>query len=456
MAVAKIKYGHSLPGDHHPVESITPPKQSTMTTNEQRKGLPSFLKYVEGHNWTVTYYGQLLNAQSSLNHFDPFQGDLSQSYVEIKDLVLKVQSPLSYSYDDNTGLGDMKGEALLPYQIAPMKGDVFTAVVEEGENVLFVVNEVSRVTHRSNSVFHITYNSFSYESKHPEYLVSLQKRIQESYHFDNRLDNGSEVRLITTDTKNSIDRLLDFMKDSKDYYFNSFIQQRTNAIGIPGLNTDIIDPILNEFINQTVDTSLYIERSRFEHEVSNRDYYGKTILDSLLSSSLPSGSFINRKVGFTNSQGLWRRSRLATVQFSKITYVAVPIDPFRKHQSNTRNVGESPGYDIRSDVNYADKDKFLIKTMTEQGHNEKLLLHDLFEEDHYIVSSNFYEYMKDNSKYADVSYMEVIIYKYLKGEVIDPNTLYAVISMWEEWSTLYQFYLLPVLWLIIKVQLGVL
>lgn len=455
MPVANMEFDVELPSHHTPVEAIDAPKNSTFTAHVPRQGLDGLMKYVEGHPWTVRYYGQLLAGQTALNHFDPLKGNLAQSYVEVKDLVLRVSSTLSYSYDDMTGLGDISGSAHCPYKISPMTGDVFIATVETGEDVLFVVNKVDRATHRTNTIYNISYNSFAYKNSHPQYLIDLQKRVQSTYVYDNRLDNGSKHILITEDSKAAIDDLLDFMHDSKSYFFDSFIQQRFNAIGVPGLTHNVIDNIMGVFLTKTVDITRHISNNRFDYAVWNRDIKQQNILDCLIMRRLPSKSLNANRIGFTSSVTDWRRGRLASMQFSGIDYFTRPLEPNRNHQSNTMTPPIGGLLDVRTENNYFDQDQFLIETVDESGHKTKRLLHDLFEDDYYIVSKNFYDYIEDNSKYADISYMELIIYKHLKGEVLDPRVLIAIASTWDRWSTLYQFYMLPVLWVIIKTQLGI-
>ena len=74
----------------------------------------------------------------------------------------------------------------------------------------------------------------------------------------------------------------------------------------------------------------------------------------------------------------------------------------------------------------------------------------MFENDFYVVSENFYNYIQDNTAYANTSFVELMIYKFLKSEAIAKEDLVVLMESYREWSLLHQFYILPVMWLIIR------
>jgi hypothetical protein len=76
----------------------------------------------------------------------------------------------------------------------------------------------------------------------------------------------------------------------------------------------------------------------------------------------------------------------------------------------------------------------------------QFLLHELFVDDYYIVSENFYRYLEDNSTFPDISYTELMIAKFVTGKAIAKEDLAILVETYKEWSLLHQFYLLPVIW----------
>src|SRR5574344_1374122 len=126
MALVKLQPSSPLLGvaDTLP-EALAKPNESTFTSLYPESKVGSLLKYVEGYPWTVHYYGQILNRSNTLNHVDPGITALSQPYYEINDAILQVSSPLSTSYDQNTGVTTVNGSALVPFKMTPNVGDFF-------------------------------------------------------------------------------------------------------------------------------------------------------------------------------------------------------------------------------------------------------------------------------------------------------------------------------------------
>lgn len=78
------------------------------------------------------------------------------------------------------------------------------------------------------------------------------------------------------------------------------------------------------------------------------------------------------------------------------------------------------------------------------------MLHPMFQDDYYIVSKSFYDYISSNGSVIDISYIELIIYRFLKKEAIPKEDLYLVVSNYQKWSLLHKLYLLPIMWFIIN------
>ena len=86
--------------------------------------------------------------------------------------------------------------------------------------------------------------------------------------------------------------------------------------------------------------------------------------------------------------------------------------------------------------------------------SSKPLLHELLINDSYVVSEGFYNYIADHVSFTEVSYIELMMYRFLNREAIAKEDLAVAIQDYKNWSLLHQFYLLPVMWLIIKDSVG--
>ena len=455
MAIAHFK-----PDTESPIQVTTPdmikaPAKSTMTALVPESRIKSLLKYVEGYPWTVNYYGQLLNVNNTLDHFDPNLVNMAQSYYEIRNAVLQVSSPLSSSYDEESSVTKVNGSAIIPMGVKTNVGDLFIAQVDTGEDAIFVINNVSRKTHRKESLYEVSYELYAYISDEPEFYDKLQARLNETYFFNPDTNYFNRDVLIKPSIKEAIDRLKEFQKESMDFYFSTFIQKHTSSLLLPGLNVSVYDPLLADFIARTVDVSTITNGKFYRHTLESTDLQRPSILSNLLTRTLPHPRMSESRYGFCRASALPMRSRLGTLSYTGIDYVLYPLDPIRDHLSPNR--GREPEIlllDVKNAGNYDVSLKEIDVTSNNNQVSSKPLLHELLINDSYVVSEGFYNYIADHASFTEVSYIELMIYRFLNREAIAKEDLAVAIQDYKNWSLLHQFYLLPVMWLIIKDSVG--
>lgn len=455
MAIATLK-----PDAPSPVQVTTPdmikaPAKSTMTALVPESRIKSLLKYVEGYPWTVNYYGQLLNENNTLNHFDPDLVNLVQSYYEIRNAIIQVSSPLSVSYDQESGITKISGSAIIPLGMKPNIGDLFLAQVDTGEDAIFVINSASRMSHRKESLYEVEYELFAYASDEPDMVNTLQQKLNETYFFNPDTNFFNRDVLIKPSVKEAMDRLKEFLSESMHYYFATFIQKNTSSLTLPGVPMTIYDPLLANFIARTVDVSTITNGKFYRHTLESTDLERPCILMNLLNRTLPHPRMSESKYGFCNATALPMRSRLGTLSYTGVDYVLYPLDPVREHLSPRKTMQPANFvYDIKNNDNYESSSIEISITSNNNQVSSKKVLHELFVEDSYIVSEAFYNYIADHATFGETSYIELLIYRFLNREAIAKEDLAVAVQEYKNWSLLHQFYLLPVMWLIIKDSLG--
>ena len=436
--------------------AIPEPEKSTFTSLIPEARINSLLKYVEGYPWTVNYYGMIINENNTIEHFDPNVPNLTQSFYKVNNTILQVSSPLSSNYDSNTGITTITGSAITPYTFKPNVGDIFLAKVDSAEDAIFLVTSVSRKTYRKDTLYEISYSLYGYISDNPSFLPTLSSRIQQEYYFNKDTNFFNRDILITPRTKEAIDRLKILLQESKDYYFSTFAQKETGTISIPGIDKVIYDPLLLNFIFTTEDTSNLVEYPLFRHNYLNDKYINQpSLFNVLIRRNINLISTIHKQYQFLNTSVLLNRARLGTIFHTRSDYILYPFQPNTKTDILSSPVEIDTSYilnNIKNTKNYF-LPNITIETILNNNIYSKPLLHELFVNNYYIVSENFYNYINDNSYYNSISYIEFLIYKYINKEAIAKEDLVIAIQRYTEWSLLHQLYLLPVLWLIIKVNL---
>lgn len=431
-------------------EAIKEPPKTNFTSLVPESKYVSLLKYVEGYPWTVDYYGQILNDNNTLQHFDPSTPNLTQPYYKINKLILQVSSALTSSYDSSTGVTTISGTSLTPYKVKPNVGDVFIANIDTNEDAIFIITNVTRKTYRKDTIYEVDYNLYAYVSEQPSFYQQLNNRVQDTYYFNPDTDFFNRNILIKPSVKEAIDRLKTFLIVSKEYYFKTFYQPITGNIFIPGIDSTFFDLYLQEFLMETCDYNSFYFKKLSLFNFSNISFYKmKTILNAIRerNKDILNNSFFTTKCTFISSAQLNNKIRLGTPSFVNIDYI---ISPEQINQSlNIDNLDRYPStdvtYDCRTDLNY---NNFFNKNIPVLDGN-KLLLQTLFDDNYYIVSENFYDYINGDTS-VNLSYIEFIIYKFINREAIAKEDLVIAVESYNNWSLLHQLYLLPVMWHIIK------
>lgn len=418
------------------------------------------LKYVEGYNWSVVYYGQILNEANTLEQFDPETVNLTQAYYKINNASLKVSSPLTSNYDQQSATTRVTGSSLAPIKTKPNVGDVFIARVDSGQDAVFSITSVSRKTYRKDTLYEIEYSLIFYISDNPTFMNNLESRVQQEFYYDSTVDITSKNSLVTPTQKEAIDRLKKFLRESTTYYFTYFCAEQEGTLLTPNEDYKLYDPLLVDFIYETVDHDILNNYSIRRYSKSNNRFLTQPcIWTAILNQSMSLLNIVPNVYGYIPTYQLKNMHRFGTAFYADIDYILYPLvqstSPYSKNASmDLITSPEDVVYDPRKLYNYnpiVDK----IKTVNQGQVYEKKLMHELFNENYYIVSEYFYEYTLDNSNYSSISFIELQLYKYMNKEIVNREDVCIAIENYMSWPALTQYYMLPLMWLLAKYSLSV-
>lgn len=452
MGIVKLQPDAAPPIKVTTPEAIQAPAKSIFTALVPDSKINSLLKYAEGYPWTVDFYGQILNVNNTVENFDPSTPNLTQPYYKVNKMVLQVSSPLTSNYDQSTGITTIQGSAITPYRITPNFGDVFLAQVDNGEDAIFHITSISRKTHRKDTLYEISYTLYCYASDKPEFVTALSQRVNDTYFFNSDTNFFNRDVLIKPSVKEAIDRLKFFMYESQQYYFATFAQKKTGSLVIPGIGDILYDPLLVNFIAKIVDYSVLVETPFHRYTYFDKYIDQPSIYDMLMARSASMVNVVNKTFNFMPSDMLQNKARFGTVFHAGVNYVLYPTNPNTNADIDEMKLFEESECieSFKTAKNYNTNTPVVIKTTNNNQVYDKDVLHDLFTKDYYVVSENFYKFLNDNSVYQEISFIELLIARFLKNEAIAKEDLAVAVEKYTSWSMLHQLYLLPVMWLLIK------
>ena len=428
------------------------PNESLFTPLFPEAQADSLLKYVEGYPWTCHYYGQLVAQSNSLEHFDPSTPNLTQPVYEIKDMILQVDSPLNSSYEPSTGVTSSSGSAIVPLGVKPNVGDFFIAQIDTGEDAIFCVISVERKTYRKSTLYDINYTLYEYTSQQPDFTASLRQRVQQTFFFNKDANHFNRDFLVTPSVKHATDTLKAFLQESQTYYLQAFSDSTHGTIMLPGVRRSLYDPLLLQFLGTFIDHDIKISHRWFQYNWEDRYLRQKSIFDLLLARNPSMAGTINTTYSFTPSSQMKGSARQGNIYHTSVDFVLYPTEPHRSDDIDKFH-SRSPA-DLFTEEHHSSKAYFestlTVRSGNNAGDEDKLLLHPLFKDDYYVVSPAFYDYLRTGGGAQEVSFIEVLMARFIRREAIDRLDLLKVVGSFYSWSSLHQLYLLPVLLLIIK------
>lgn len=425
--------------------------ESTFTSLYPESKVGSLLKYVEGYPWTVRYYGQIVNTVNTLEHLDPSTPALNQPYYEIVGAIIQVSSPLTNAYDEASAITSINGSALVPFKLTPNVGDLFVAQVDTGEDAIFIVNSVYRKTHRKDTLYEINYALYQYTSSNPGLLLQLQARVQETYHFNKDSQFYNRDALITPlEHQNTLD-LKELVQQSQAYYFSRFLKKEVGSILLPGVDERIYDPYLLMFIMKTVSHDAMSADGVSQYTLFERYTKQPVFWELLLTRNMSRAYSLNKHVGFARTGQIRNRSRFGTIYHAGVDFVGLPLTPntdddITFFDLSHPNLWRSPVINVDNGFVHP----ALVKTANNGNTADKALLHPLFVDDSYVVSQNFYNYVDNNQTFAQISYIEWLLFRFIRRDAISKKDVVSALQSYGQWSVMHQLYLLPALWLLAK------
>lgn len=429
---------------------IQSPDYKSVVGDEKNIPLQSLIAYVEGAPWTVQYYSQLLSKHNDLKDYDPSQPDIYQQYTRINNTELRVSSPLTDSYDAETGITKVTGAGHLPTCIVPNVGDLFIANVDSGDDAFFRISTVERKTFNRQSVFYIEYDLTGLTAQHPEQYTNLNEKVQRTYFFhkDRLIDNLDP--LVTPEENETILTAKSFLEENIRYYFKTFYNKNYSAMVLPYQRTTFYDALIVRFILRIVN-SFQADEIRLLNNITidHEPYLSQpTIWDMLLQRDYSMLQYINKNMGWVGAVAFFRDASIAGARYQRMNYFMYPIDADKSVELTTNT---QPKLALLDDLTETQSNHSLSGMLNETFNFQNTtvpILPPVFENGSYVFTPAFY------SDTTGKSLLETLTIRYLKQETLDLSLVMRVVKNYHQWTRLEQYYFSPVIWVLLKSIVG--
>lgn len=455
-----------------PIAATPEPVNSIRVTKEEYKDIAldtrwtpfaAIMSHVAGAAWTVDYYSQVVDTDSQLMSQAPTVSPVFQQYKLIKELVLRVSSPLNQVQDQETKMMQIDGSAIVHSFMIPNEGDMFVADIGVGKPAVFRVTNTKK-----NSIFkEATYEiEYAMASTHEEYIHDLERKVVNTYVYRQDFQSRGQEPIVLEEESATIDELMLVYDRLAKSYFPTFYNKEYATFTIPFQAHSIYDPFLTKFLSAqfSKEDSIVLQKVRVLNLGDDAACAQNSFWDAFSCRDLAM-----LKSGFTKTGLIWcnqfeRNPFFNGIRWSGIEQCIYPTNPrigvgglgaFQpKTLTSDQLVSVSP-YTFYTDGeagptsdqighNKAFPDPNTAVTITGLNPDGTLDFPGVATDAYYVLSHNFY------AQTTTQSVIEELVSRFIKHEAIDPVQLKKNAELVHEWGVLEQFYYIPILMYIIR------
>lgn len=427
-----------------------------VTVDTRYTPLTNLLAHVEGSNWAVDYYAQVLDADSELGPQQTDRPAAFQQYVLIKDLEIKVTSPLTGSQDPVSKEMTITGNANVYGGIIPNKGDTFLADIGDGREGVFAVITSEKKTYLKDSVYVIEYELKNYSSV--VVREDLNKKTIKTTHFVKDFINLGLNPQLLSDEYNSRIVIQKRNKELIGSYLADFFSIEHHTLIIPGQGKPSYDPFLSKAILDWLSTEdhPFVSKIRLPSVSGDQAMRAMSFWDCLSALSMDLLPIAFQKARLIDTLHFRTYPQMRSIYFTTIRLVLYPEDRRTDVDSSHESIDTSfqRDYLVDAGVRFSELARLIPSTNLQgieyqPGTPDQLPdIVPVTYDEYYVLSEGFY-----TKKIPLASRLEVLLTQALNQETLNIELLLDISSRALNWDNLERFYYYPILFVLFKTAL---
>lgn len=402
----------------------------------------TLMPHIDGSEWTVDYYSQVLRADSPLIQQSPSSSGTIQQYKRIKNLDLRVTTPLTSRQDTETMTMVVEGRGVVYAGIIPNENDVFVAFIGEGLPAVIKVITTEKMSVMNNAAYDISYRVMGQDQDLLDDLVS--KTVQTFTYKRDNIAHGisplvEQAQIVVMD---EVAEVVDTLVAS---YMGEFFDQHIKTFVIPNQELYTYDPYLIEFLKHVlrVGETPILQNMANINTAEDLVYKQPNIWTALIENNpkLLTAGFT--RIGFTQTTNFSGHPTNRGLRWTKLVYTAYPKDP-RIGYSGLRaeNVKLLDDFTVLPSANQIEFYPRQNHAIADNDANQSItpvLIDPVFTTDYYVFSENFYNGVSGTNLF------EKEVLACLNNEALDGEQLIRNARNIANWDAVSRFYYAPII-----------
>lgn len=394
--------------------------------------------YIEGQQWFVDYYKQVLNDHDEGNPLSTGTPGALQQYRKIKNVEFKLTSPLTGSFEAGPNEWNLTGTANLYPSLVPNKGDMFVADIGDGRSGIFTVEQVTEKSIYKDTAYEIEF-FLAFEYNKDKHGKDLEAKVIETLYFEkDRLLFGENPMVVEKKHHQDID-LRKWERLLFETLYQEFIDNEEMTWRVPVTGGKLYDHGYARMMTALFDTDDLLMRTvrLLNIGVPNHQQI-KTFWDALLERDRRYLSLVDRQWHITSRGDLYAVAVLNSAFYSTFNCYVLPMR-FITQQVRV----DMSSRDFIKDLAYFVKQE--DKVITDQ---QQPLIYPINIDNNYVLSDNFY---RDQ---GNMSVLELLVKDYFDHKPINLDKLKQLLDSCLAWQALDKFYYYPLLVILIRTAIS--
>lgn len=426
-------------------EKLTKPEHysehhENVVVDSRYENLANLITHIEGANWKVNYYQQILEEHTALAGHNPTKDPIYQQYLKIEEMILKVDTALNWQQTNETKSGVVTGSAHVYPPFIPNQGDMFIGDIGDGNAAIFQVTVSEKLSLFKESVYRIEYTLIDYAEG--DRVVNLDKKVVETRYFDHDFLEYGQNPVILKEEKKFLNALRHYYPIISENYFKRYFSSRFKCMILPRDDIFIYDHFLTNAIASWYTTNDYhkLIELTIPPVMQIPVMRAESIFNLIEDQDDYASHEIFTKVGMINVKQYAISGRLPQSARMGIDFLIYPLD-------HSYSVDTKDKHTVKFNIAPTPIPEFPYPQYQKTYADIPLVpIIDLNES--YIFSRNFY--LKETHL---TSHLEIQLMRYFRGDMIIKEILYELMESHPHWSPIQQFYLTPILLMLIKASI---
>ncbi|MGF6603688.1 hypothetical protein P3T23_008442 [Paraburkholderia sp. GAS448] len=425
---------------------ITDPAYRGIAVDNRYIPATDLLTHVEGSSWTVEYYSQVLDRDTTILGASLHKPAQYLQYRRILQMELKVTQPLAATQEANTRQMGYKGGANCYPVLIPNQGDVLVAQVDDGRFGVFNVTSTERKSFYKDSVYAIEYEMLDYAT--PERLRDLEiKTIQRLVYVRDYLQCGQNP-LVEEECWRKITKLHGRFDSMLASYMKQFMSDEFMTLLVPGQPWPTYDAWLVRALTELFETTASPDLLAMRQLNCDDDPSMACVqLWNVLVRKDPDLlKFVNQRAGLVWTTRFTRNAMFNGIRWSGIELLVYPVDVEMTVDQELVGIEPLTDSELEDTASRRGRLEDLVATTALAGlpYEGAPLIHPVLCDDCYVLSRRFYENAGGQSR------LELLVRDYLHDRALNLDLVGVFCDTWHGWKALERFYYTPIVLLLVR------